>query len=910
MRRPLAAVTGAVLGLSMVPLTATGSAAATATELFFSEYVEGSSNNKAVEIYNGTGAVVDLDGYNVQQFSNGNSSAGLTLQLEGELSAGDVYVVAHSSADPAIRDVADQTTGAGLFNGDDALVLRNGTEVLDVIGQVGFDPGTEWGTGLTSTADNTLRRKSSVSAGDTNGADAFDPAVEWNGFAVNTFDGLGWHGDVPPTVRSTFPWDGRINVAPDGDLTVTFSEPVTVEEGAFVLTCGGAAVDLAVTGGPTSYSLDPATDLPYEAACTLTVDADHVQDQDEDIDPMAADHVVDFTVAQAGPVCEWDYTPTYDIQGDGSATGLSEDLNTAGVVVGDYEQGGLRGFYVQDLQGDGDPSTSDGVFVFNGNEDEVSVGDVVRVAGTPSEFQGQTQVSAYRDGVTVCGSDASVAPTEVSLPFASEADRERYEGMLVELPQTLSVTELFQLGRFGQVMLSSGGRLAQPTNVVEPGAEANNLQAVNDLNQILVDDALQSQNPDPIPFARDGAPLTAANTLRGGDTATGTVGVMTYTWGGNSASPNDYRVRPINALDGFVDFEAVNQRTEAPDAVGGDLRVASFNVLNYFNTFGDVCRGGVEGEVMECRGADDAFELERQADKIVAALAGLDADVVGVIEIENDGYGPASALQDLVNRLNEATAPGTYAFVDADQETGEVDVLGDDAIKVGMLYKPSVVEPVGTAVLNTDSFVNGASGEPRNRPALAQSFEEVDGAGTFTAVVNHLKSKGSDCNADGDPDTGDGQGNCNLTRLESAQELAAWLAGDPTGVDDADVLVMGDLNSYAKEDPITALKEAGYKDLVRRFEGKGAYSYVFDGQWGYLDHALASPQLAQQVTGTTTWHINADEPPVLDYNTDFKSAAQVGYLYDDSPYRSSDHDPVLVGLDLAPSKPGADKTGR
>jgi hypothetical protein len=217
------------------------------------------------------------------------------------------------------------------------------------------------------------------------------------------------------------------------------------------------------------------------------------------------------------------------------------------------------------------------------------------------------------------------------------------------------------------------------------------------------------------------------------------------------------------------------------------------------------------------------------------------------------------------------------------------------------------VELVGkTAALNTDSFVDGASGDPRNRPALAQSFEEVDGGGRFTAVVNHLKSKGSDCNEDGDPDTGDGQGNCNQTRLESAQELAAWLAGDPTESGDADRLVMGDLNSYAKEDPVVALKEADYKDLVRRFEGRGAYSYVFDGQWGYLDHALASPQLAQQVTGTTTWHINADEPVVLDYNTDFKTAAQRSYLYAADPYRSSDHDPVLVGLDLQPGKAGAD----
>jgi len=326
--------------------------------------------------------------------------------------------------------------------------------------------------------------------------------------------------------------------------------------------------------------------------------------------------------------------------------------------------------------------------------------------------------------------------------------------------------------------------------------------------------------------------------------------------------------------------------------------VASFNVLNYFNTF-DGCAGGVgeQAQEMDCRGADSAAELERQADKIVAALAGLNADAVGVIEIENDGYGPDSALQDLVDRLNERVGGGTYAFVDVDEQTGQVDALGHDAIKVGMLYKPGVLTPVGTAALNTDSFVNGDSGEPRNRPALAQSFRDRDGE-VATVVVNHLKSKGSDCEADGDPDTGDGQGNCVQTRTDAARELAAWLAQDPTGAGDPDVLVMGDLNSYAMEDPIRALEDAGLVNLVRRFEGRDAYSYVFDGRWGYLDHALSSRSLARQVRGVTTWHINADEPPVLDYNVEFKSADQVADLYAPTPFRSSDHDPVLVGLDL------------
>jgi predicted extracellular nuclease len=169
------------------------------TELFFSEYIEGTSNNKALEIYNGTGAPIDLGvgGYNVQMFFNGSASAGLTINLTGTVANGDVYVLAQSSADPAILAQADQTNGAGWFNGNDAVVLRKGSAAIDAIGQIGFDPGSEWGTGLISTADNTLRRESTISAGDTNGTDVFDPAVGWDGFATNTFNGLGWHTYSP-----------------------------------------------------------------------------------------------------------------------------------------------------------------------------------------------------------------------------------------------------------------------------------------------------------------------------------------------------------------------------------------------------------------------------------------------------------------------------------------------------------------------------------------------------------------------------------------------------------------------------------------------------------------------------------------------------------------------------------------
>ena len=236
--------------------------------------------------------------------------------------------------------------------------------------------------------------------------------------------------------------------------------------------------------------------------------------------------------------------------------------------------------------------------------------------------------------------------TQITLPFASADYLERYEGMRVTLPQTLYVTEHFQLGRFGQVVLSSGARLQQPTAVTDPGAPALALQAANNLNRIIVDDAFNSQNPDPITFGRNGDPLSASNTLRGGDTVTDLQGVLTYTWSGNSASGNAYRVRPPDATAGkSPNFQPANARPAAAPDPGGTLRVAGLNLLNFFNTFDglpdtvDNCANGVGGAATDCRGADTQAEFDRQWPKTIAAILQTGADVIAIGEIENDGYG-------------------------------------------------------------------------------------------------------------------------------------------------------------------------------------------------------------------------------------------------------------------------------
>lgn len=581
-------------------------------------------------------------------------------------------------------------------------------------------------------------------------------------------------------------------------------------------------------------------------------------------------------------VCGDAATPISTIQGSGLSSPLvGTTVIVEAVVVADFQNSNeLRGFFLQeqDADADADPATSDGVFVYEGTPTlDVAVGDVVRLQAGVVEFRSLTELSGVTD-IVVCSSGNTLpAPAIVTLPVSALTDWEAYEGMLVQLPQTLTVTETFTLGRFGEVDLALGGRLYNPTNVVEPGSAAQALQDLNDRSRIQIDDGSSRQNPVPLPpyFADDG-------TLRIGDTTSSVVGVLHY-YENFSGSTKHYEIHPVAP----VNFTRVNVRPTTPAPVGGDLTVASFNVLNYFNTIDagpDIC-GPLADQ--DCRGADTPDEFIRQETKIVSALSGLDADIVGLIEIENDGYEADGSIVSLVNALNSMVGAGTYAVLDPG-----VPYIGSDAIAVGLIYKPSAVAPVGAAAI-LDASVDPSFIDTKNRPVLIQTFEELATGARFTVAVNHLKSKGSNCNTLGDLDLGDGQGNCNQTRLSAAIALVNFLATDPTGSNDPDFLIIGDLNAYAKEDPIDAILAAGYTDLLQKFAGPQAYSYVFRGQAGYLDHALAVDSLVPQISGATAWHINADEPAALDYNNFNQDV-----LYSSGAFRASDHDPLLVGLAL------------
>jgi predicted extracellular nuclease len=909
-RRGFALLVALALTLSaLVPLAAAKPVRAQSTDLFLSEYIEGTSNNKALEIYNGTGAPVDLaaDGYNVQMFFNGNPAAGLTINLAGTVADGDVFVLTHSSANATILAEADQTNGSGWFNGDDAVALRKGTTVIDVIGQVGSDPGAEWGTGLMSTADNTLRRKGEIETGDADGSNAFDPAVEWDGFATDTFGGLGSHtvGDLAPTVDATTPADGATGVPATTTISLTFSEPVAVGDGWYDIACTtSGAVTATVSGGPTTWTLDPNVVLVDDESCTVTIAATLVTDVDVDDPPneMAADHVFNFTI---GSICEAPSHAISQVQGDGSGTPVAgQSVSVRGVVIADFTSGGasgipanqgLRGFFLEagDDDRDEDEDTSEGIFVFDGAGTFAGdVGDVVAVAGTASEFSAVTQISASQ--ILACEIELELpAPADLPLPLAPadrDATLEPLESMRVTHPE-LTVTEFFQLERFGELRLSADGVLQTPTNVFLPGSDdAIGLTAANAAATIILDDGRSGQNLNLLNNGDDYLPyVRAGDTLRIGDQLLDHAAVLHFGFGA-------WRLQPVD-IDAITDELATNRtrpRDEDPPVVGGTLTVASFNVLNYFD--GD----GQGGGFPTTRGAVTPSELERQTEKLVDAITRLGADVYGLIEIENDG-GEFQATRTLVDALNAEMGTEIYRFVD----TG---VIGTDEIKQAFIYDRRTVRPAGDWAILT-SAVDPRFDDDLSRPALAQSFIRLGSGERVTVVVNHLKSKsqsGLEDETDPNFDQGDGQGFWNHTRTLAAQALADWVASNPTGENVIGALIIGDLNSYGREDPIRALEDEGFEDQLVRFTEGAPYTFTFDGQQGTLDTALATDELEARVTGAAVWHINADEVPAIDYqesvgvsfNPRFRTPEIAEAYYDPTAFRSSDHDPVLIGLDL------------
>lgn len=581
--------------------------------------------------------------------------------------------------------------------------------------------------------------------------------------------------------------------------------------------------------------------------------------------------------------CSTADTPIADLQ----TVAQDQQYVIRGVITADYRyENGFSGLYIQTPDNKAKADLSNAIFVYLPEGSSVTggkLGEEVILKGRLTTYQNQLQIDQLSSHIQTCNTQAAslVSATPLQLPFSSLTDAKghvpkRYQGMLVKIPQTLTVSENYNYGRFGELSLSLG-RLYIPTNLYPAkSVEAVNLAKQNLLSKIILDDGYNNQNRTPwLPQS-----FNALNTLRTGYQLKNVEGILEYRF-------NAWRIQPIpNKVPELVSDTNPRHSTVITKEAK-QTRVAAFNVLNYDNS----PLIGVKPD----RGANTVSEFNRQHLKTVNALKSIDADVFALMEIANNGYAENSAVAYLTKALG---ADWKYVIP---PNTAK---LGTDVIAVAIIYNSKRVKPVGAAVVYDDLT-------QKNRVTMAQSFQALSGGKIFTIVPNHLKSKGS-CPEDktlADADQGDGQGCWNPTRLTAVQKLMQWIATNPTKVEKPNYLLVGDMNSYAKEDPILALEKANYKTLLndeKIGQGKTAYSYVFgvasdangNGGAGNLDHAIADSSLYPMVKRAFAWHINADEPTALDYNEEYKTDEQISAFYNADAFRSSDHDPVIVDLDL------------
>ncbi len=587
-------------------------------------------------------------------------------------------------------------------------------------------------------------------------------------------------------------------------------------------------------------------------------------------------------------------TPIHDIQGPGS-TAIAGNYITTGIVTGIYPTLSPAGFYIQepDASVDADPNTSEGIFVVSAAA--VGVGDMVNVAGTVLEGAASpsfNQAVIHTTSVSVLSTGNPLpTPINITLPVTAITDYEKFEAMLVRFPGTLTVTDNQDLGGFGEVKLSAGGLVYQPTQIVDPNdnpasgttfSGASNVAAVNayilsnTLRTILLDDGRGTTAT--LPY------IDAFNTLRVGSTIDNISGILGYAF-------SQYRIQPTPNFSSIAFTHAV--RPAVPSVGGGaNLKIVSFNVLNYFN--GD----GLGGGFPTTRGASSLAEFNRQRAKIIDALSQMNADVVGLIEMENQDENDATpGLVDLVNGLNAIMGPGTYSFIDDDLDNNGTQDNNTDQIRCAIIYKSAVVTPLGNAILGTDPVFD--------RPPIAQTFRLIATNKKFNFIVNHFKSKGG-CPGPGlDADQLDGQACWNNRRKLQSIALLNFVITSVIPASGTDrVLSVGDYNSYYEEDPMDILRVVGNTVLSTAT----SYSYLFGGQIGSLDHAVVSPSLTPTITGIAKWNTNSVEPSYLDYKDGVNSGGgdvinPWASTYTVSPWRASDHDAIIIGMILDATLP-------
>lgn len=555
--------------------------------------------------------------------------------------------------------------------------------------------------------------------------------------------------------------------------------------------------------------------------------------------------------AEAQSICQ--------IQGSGAASPYNgQTVTTQGIVTALFTGfGSIGGYFIEQADCDSDPSTSNGIFVYDTSPFPAAVGLLVQVTGQVVEFNGVTEIT--NASATVLGS-GNVEPTDITLPLASYSEWERYEGMLLRFPGVLTVTKNQSWVQYGELTLAPQRNMA-PTNFIDPNdavpsgttsAGASNAAAVNaeyDLqgrNTILLDDGRTSSFPTPLPW------VGPEGTVRPGSTITDLRGALHYSYG-------DYRLEPVGTMN-----ISHAPRPAVPE-VGGSIRAASLNVLNYWTTLGEW-------------GAQNSGELGRQRTKLLAALQAMDADVFALHELENNDV----AWVDLLDALNVLVGAGTYAGM-------EVDASGSGGTKSVIYYRTTTLTPV------TELF--SRNGSPFQRPHITQGFAVNADGGRFLFSTVHLRSKLCDNATGANMDQNDGQSCYNQNRRDQANALVQHWSELRASTGIQAQLIMGDFNAYTQEDPLDILRADG----LERVLSDDSYSYYYQGSFGALDHAFATPLLSDAIADAVVWHINSDEPAQFNY------ADQNFSRYQPNVFRCSDHDPVLVGFSSAQLSVGIDE---
>ncbi|KGN38930.1 ExeM/NucH family extracellular endonuclease [Knoellia aerolata] len=621
-----------------------------------------------------------------------------------------------------------------------------------------------------------------------------------------------------------------------------------------------------------------------------------------DTDNNAADFTVGTPTPQASGGSggtDPDPTPTVtkatiaEIQGTGSTSPMvGKQVETTGVVTAVYPTGGFNGAYLQTPGTGGGtdptPGASDGLFVFRAAD--VQIGQCYTVTATVSEFGTQTQLG---DATLTAASDcAAVTPTPLETVPETDAAKEQYEGMLVQPRGTYTITNNYALNQYGQVGLAVGDEpLYTATDVVLPGAAATAYEAENKRKYITLDDGSswnymsnRTAQASALPYLSQEEPMRTGSQVSFAKPV-----ILDYRF--------QWNYQPTGQVVGSTDSDdpvtTENDRELTAPAVGGNLKLATFNVLNYFPDLGATedtyknCpyyadRDGVPVTTNFCevRGAWTAEAFKDQETKIVTAIKGLGADVISLEEIENSAaisYLPGQprdkALATLVTALN--AGGGQWAYVASPTVTPS----NEDVIRTAFIYRADRVMPLeASQILLDGAFANA-------RYPLAQKFKALNAGSPFVVIANHFKSKGSGA------DDGTGQGNANPSRVAQAKALTTWAN---TQFADEAVFLVGDFNAYSMEDPIRIIEAAGYTNLAKAFD-EGSASYQFDGRLGSLDHGFANAKALKMVTGAGVWDINGDESVAMQYSrrnynvTDFFAA---------TPFSSSDHDPLLIGLSV------------